>query len=174
MIELELNAKILPIHRESIEDFISEHIEENNLGIIDGGGSMVDTNGEILFCDIGIECDKNNEHIIIEFLNKLAFPKGSKIKLDDKVIPIGNLDGLGFYFSNELDEKVSKKYDINEVVQKFDELLGEEVRIFSYMQNKNLTALYYYGYSFEQMKEAISEFASSHPLCQKSKILPIT
>ncbi len=178
MITLNINAKLQPKYRFDIEDFIDKYLKEHNLGSVDGGGTSMAHNGEIEDCDINIDCNEENCTKIIEFLKDIPVPIGSKIYFDDEEndteILVGNLEGLGFYFSNDLHEDVYKKYDINDVIGKFDELLEDKHCLYSYCQTNDFTAIYYYGESFVAMAEAIMEFVSSNPLCERGQVVELT
>ena len=49
---LQLNAKLQPFDRHDLEDLIEEFLSEGNLGATSGGGTMMDKNGEVEYCDI--------------------------------------------------------------------------------------------------------------------------
>ena len=177
MIILTINAKLQPTHRYYIEDFIEKYLEKHNLGSVDGGGTALAENGEVEDCDIVIMYSEKKADEIIEFLKDIPLPKGSKISFDeegnDKEIPVGNLEGLGFYFSNDLEDEVYENCDINVVVEKFDELLEDKHCIFSYCETNKFTAIYYYGQSFAEMSKAIEDFVASYPLCENGKIVEL-
>ena len=177
MIILTINAKLRPMHRVNIEDFIDEFLEEHNLGSVDGGGTTLAENGEVEDCDIAIMYSEEKADEIIEFLKDIPLPKGSKISFDDKgndkEIPVGNLEGLGFYFSNDLEDEVYENCDVNFVVEKFDELLEDKHCIFSYCETIEFTAIYYYGPSFAEMSKAIEDFVATYPLCENGKIVEL-
>ncbi len=178
MITLNLNAKLQPKHRFDIEDYLGEYLEENKLGSVDGGGTSMADNGEIESCDIVINCTEETIHKVIEFLKGVPLPRGSKIKFDSEEntteISIGKLEGLGFYFSNKLEKEVYESNDINDVIEKLDELLYDQSYIFSYCETNEFTAVYYYGVSFVKMAESIVDYVSSHPLCENGEIVELT
>ena len=49
---LQLNARLQPFDRHDLEDLIEEFLSEENLGATSGGGTMMDKNGEVEYCDI--------------------------------------------------------------------------------------------------------------------------
>ena len=71
-----------PTHRFDIEDFIGEYLEEHNLGSVDGGGTALTENGELIDCDIAIKYSEEKVDEIIAFLKNILLPKGSKISFD--------------------------------------------------------------------------------------------
>ncbi len=42
-------------------------------------------------------------------------------------------------------------------------------RLYSWWEGAEYTGLYFYGTSFEDMKQKIQPFISNYPLCQKSR-----
>jgi hypothetical protein len=49
-----LNDKCQPAHRARYEDPLNDLLKEKNLGHVDGGGSQLDGNGEVAYCEISI------------------------------------------------------------------------------------------------------------------------
>ena len=81
---LQLNARLQPFDRHDLEDLIEEFLSEGNLGATSGGGTMMDKNGEVEYCDIELEL--NSPEAVKELLHKLeeiGIPKGSKLYGED-------------------------------------------------------------------------------------------
>lgn len=173
MITLDLNARLQPMHRHDIEDFLDRILHKESLGDVDGGGTLMANNGEVSRCDIAINCKNQNIDRIIEIIKAMPIPKGSIVHLENEKIEVGNMEGLAFYFSNDLEEEIYQNCDINVAIQNFDELIGNMAVTFSYAETSEFTAVYYYGSSFEKMKESILDFVNTYPLCQNSKIVQI-
>jgi hypothetical protein len=177
IIVAQLNARIQPMHRgEFFEDPLGEELQRASIGEVTGGGTMQNQNGEIASCDIEIELAKPNPQAadkIIEILERLGAPKGSKLKIEaeNRDVPFGTTEGLAVYLNGtDLPDDVYETCDSNFVYSEFDRLLGGEGRILSYWQGPTETAFYLYGNSFEQMKAKLSEFIATYPLCQKCRI----
>lgn len=176
----QLNARIQPMHRgEFFEDPLDNEIQRASIGEVTGGGTMQGQNGEIEYCDIEIELTKpNNEAAgkIIEVLERLGAPKGSKLKIEaeNREIPFGITEGLAVYLNGtNLPDDVYSTCDSNFVYSEFERLLENEGRVLSYWDGPTETAFYLYGNSCEQMKSKLSEFISTYPLCEKCRIVQI-
>lgn len=169
---LKLNARFQPIHRFELEDALQEILEEKQLGEITGGGTAQNPNGEISYCDIDISLvDDSHVEWLVELLNQIGIPKGSLIQNIDPVIEVGTLEGLAYYCNGvDLPSEVYENCDINYVIEQIELAMDGIGRMYSYWQGEKYTALYFYGYSFDEMKEKIEPFISSYPLCQKSYI----
>ena len=172
---LQLNARLRPLDRGDIyEDPINAMLEEFCLGETTGGGTSVGGNNEVAYCDIEISISENTPYNLekLELIcNNIGIPKGSFLRSADFKKPIGTLEGLVLYMNGtELADEVYENYDINVVIEKIDELLDSKGAMYSYNENLNDTALYYYGDSYEEMKGSIQSFLDEYPLCQKSRV----
>jgi len=181
-IVITLNDKIQPIDRgEYYEKGLEKLLLENNIGEITGGGTMQHQNGEIDFVDIEIEL--SNEEISNENLNKIILyleekgaPKNSKITIEktNKVINFGKLEGIGVYLDGKnLDEEVYENCDSNFVVSEIKNLIDDKTDIVKFWEGSEKTALYFYGESFIEMKNKISNFINEYPLCKNAEIIQI-
>ena len=153
---LQLNAKLQPYDRHDLEDLIEEFLSEGNLGATSGGGTMMDKNGEVEYCDIELEL--NSPEAVKELLHKLeeiGIPKGSKLYGEDFSQEVGTAEGLAIYINGtDLPEEVYQNCDINEVY-------------------KNIEEYFYINGSFAEAKEKIKNFVESYPLCEKCRIVQI-
>ena len=84
---------------------------------------------------------------------------------------IGTYEGLGLYLNGtDLPVEVYQSSDINQLIEQLDtELEGIAVRL-SHWEGNAETALYYYGPSYEKMKEKVLLVTKTHPLCEKCRI----
>ena len=174
---LNLNARLMPMDRGELEDAIDVFLEENAMGEVDGGGTLQSPTGEIDNCDIEIclhEKSDTNYKKLQEFLSRLGVPKGSFLISEGSSQAIGELEGLALYLNGtDLDDAVYAACDINHVVAELLKSLGNEQSYYSHWQGASETALYFYGPSFDSMKQAILPFAEEYPLCQKCRIVQI-
>lgn len=173
----QLNARIQPMHRgDFFEDPLNEELQRASIGEVSGGGTMQSQNGEIAFCDIEIELteyDHEAVNRIIEVLERLGAPKGSKLKIEaeNREVSFGVSEGLAVYLNGtDLPDHVYQTCDSNFVYSEFDRLLEGEGRVLSYWQGPTETAFYLYGKSFEQMRAKVAKFVHTYPLCQKCRI----
>jgi hypothetical protein len=180
---IQLNDKIMPIDRgEYYEDPLDEFLRSNKYGEVIGGGTMQAHSGEIVFCNIELLIYQgNNEQQIIreiiEMLEELGAPKGSHITKEstEEQITFGLKEGLGIYLDGiNLPDEVYAECDSNIVLAELSRLVGYVGEVQRYWQGNTETAFYFYGDSYEDMKNAIMEFTNTYPLCQNSRITQIT
>ncbi len=182
---INLKAKLQPMHRHDLEDDLQEILTKLGFDAeITGGGTLQEKNGEISSCDIELSVNDNSDDVvkkIIGIMESMLAPLGSQLIVyeDDedaepKRISFGVQEGLGLYFSNDLDEEVYKTCDINHVYEEIERLLGDfqTGHIASYWEGEQ-TAFYLYGRSFEEMHNLIKPLLSEYPLCQDCKVVQI-
>ena len=172
---LQINARLQPFDRGDIyEDPITEALEACGCGTTSGGGTMMQKNGEVAFCDVQIDLNDNTKESmdkLFRVLEDIRLPKGSFLKSENLDQPVGTLEGLALYLNGtELPEDVYKSCDINYVVEKTNELLRGIGMMYSHWQGPQDSALYFYGNSFIEMKERIEPFLSEYPLCQNCRV----
>lgn len=179
---IQLNDKIMPLDRgELYEEPLDEFLRSNNYGEVTGGGTMQAKSGEIVHCDIEILIYDGNDYkkiideIIMKFEN-LGVPKGSFVSIDstEERIAFGKNEGLAIYLDGiNLPDHVYAECDSNVVLKELSRLTGYSGDVQRYWQGNSETALYFYGDSYEAMRNAILEFTSTYPLCQNSRIIQI-
>ena len=172
---LQLNARLQPMHRGDIyENPIGEALEAIDCGTTTGGGTMMHKNGGIQFCDVEITLNDHKKEtldILLRIIAEIRVPKGSFLRAENLELPVGTLEGLALYINGtELSEEIYQSCDINVVVETINELLAPSGSMYSYWEGSEDTALYFYGNSFNEMKEKMEAFLLSYPLCQKCKI----
>lgn len=174
-----LNHRAQPMERgELFEDPLQEMMEEAGIGEVTGGGTQLSKTFEIQFCELELsaqDAEASTVSAIVEMLEKLGAPKGSKLIINGKEdIAFGNMEGLGVYLNGtDLPKNVYEECDVNYIYEQFEELLGDAGKIQSSWQGPTETALYMYGPSYEEMSKRLSEFIDSYPLCQKSRVVKV-
>jgi hypothetical protein len=174
-----LNDRAQPLDRGDLyEDPLDDLLRDTGLGAATGGGTQLGENGEISYCDVEIELnDADDETLkrIALVLEKLGAPKGSKLLIEGKEdLPFGHLEGLAVYLNGtELPQKTYRDCDVNHVYEEFNRLLEDIGSVHSYWEGPTETALYLYGTSFNLMKDAITEFLNSYPLCERARVVQI-
>jgi hypothetical protein len=116
------------------------------------------------------------EAAIIRELEALGAPKGSALVAPDgeRRIPFGVTEGMGVYLDGTgLPDHVYAECDINLVIERFAQLLGDRGRMFSYWEGPTETALYHYGPSYQAMADAIAPFVAEYPLLMGCRIVQI-
>ena len=171
----QLNARLQPMHRgELFEDPLDEALQELGLGSVSGGGTQLSESGEVDYCDIEIDVavlDERSVQAIINLLEGLGAPRGSKLKAGEQELPFGNTEGLALYLNGtDLPDEVYKACDSNVVYTEVQRLIGDRGEIYSHWQGPKETALYLYGNSFQEMRDSIAEFLATYPLCQKCRV----
>ncbi|EPR70427.1 hypothetical protein ADIWIN_3783 [Winogradskyella psychrotolerans RS-3] len=174
-----LNDKVMPIDRGEIyEDPLDEFLQSKGIGEVTGGGTMQLKSGELEYCDVEIqlnsdEIDENQIKAIIEKLEELGAPKGSKLTIEktEQKIEFGKKEGLGIYLDGiNLSDEVYKSSDSEALAVEIRRLAGIEDNTLRYWQANTETGLYFYGDSFEHIKNSINDFVSSHPECENCRI----
>lgn len=175
-IVIQINDKVSPLDRRNLymlplHDFLSDH----NYGEISGGGILKEEPGEIIFCDIHVKFYKKeistivlNE--IINFVEICGAPKGSKIIIENthQEIPFGKNEGIAIYLDGEnLEEKAD--FVQSEISKRTNTLQSAD----RYWKGNSTTGLYFYGQSFEKMKEEVSHFMSAYPVYKSARITQI-
>lgn len=185
-ITLHLNAKLQPIHRgERYEDDMDETLKKYGMGEIVGGGTALGENGEVEDCDIEISLKEDSIEDFIGFINRVPIPKGSYLRINEETmlkkdrlqqdkIDVGQLEGLALYLNgSDLPKEVYESCDVNYVVEELEKLLLDCGELFSYFEGNTETAFYFYGESFDKMKNRISSFIEDYPLCRQCRIIQI-
>lgn len=170
---LHLNMRLMPVDRGYLfEDPIDEVLHKHNIGEITGGGTLLAEGKMPASCDIEFNIKKSHLDNFISFLKNVnTMAKGSYIEYDGKKENVGNLEGLSLILDGAgLDENVYKENDINDVIAEIDNLIKEKGQYHSYYIGEENTNLYFYGNSFDEMKEIIADYIKTSPLCENSII----
>lgn len=174
---LKLNAKFQPFNRHDLEDLLDEFLSEENLGQTTGGGTAQEDNGEIAYCDIEIELNDTPNAVqkLLQQLDEIGIPKGSKLYNENFSQEVGTLEGLALYTNGtDLPDEVYQNNDINVVYDTICEILEEDLVLTSYFEGDTETGLYFYiKGSFSDAKERIKSFVETYPLCEKCRIVQI-
>ncbi len=170
-----INDGCQPLDRgEFYEDPLAEALEGSGLAEVTGGGSQLDENMQILYCELEIEVTGSMDEakkLILDALTKAGAPKGSKLIFNDREEEFGDCERLALHFDNvNLPDKVYEKNDINDVIEKLEDLLGDAGKMTSHGRTEAATIVYFTGRSFAEMKQLISDFISEHPLLENSKV----
>ena len=175
-----LNARIMPLDRGDLfEDPLDVALKAADLGEISGGGTQQAESGEIEYCDLEIECPSLTDELVslvVSTLEALGAPKGSILHVEsqDRELPFGRLEGLAVYLNGtDLHDDIYRDSDSNFVRDEFERLLGTEGRVLGWWQGPTETALYMYGASFSSMRERLTTFISTYPLCERCRIVQI-
>jgi len=148
-----------------------------NIGIgeVSGGGTLIDEQGEPLLCDIEIILlDENNETKLLNIIEEFGVPKKSKLIVNENEMSLGSLEGMAIYLNGtDLSIETYENSDINKVIIRINQSIKETGEYYSFWTGPTETALYFYGKSFNAMKDAVSEFIKKEPLCEKCRIVQI-
>ncbi len=178
----QLNEKVMPIDRGIVyEDPIDEFLKEKKYGEVTGGGTLQEKTGELSYCDVEIKLSTNDIDKlaiadIIDKIESIGAPKGSKLIIEKtkEEIPFGKKEGLALYIDGQnLSPEVYAECDINFVLSEIHRLTNIEPNADRSWQGEKETALYFFGDSFEQMKNSISEFIDTYPLCKGARVVQI-
>jgi hypothetical protein len=178
----QLNDKVGPIDRGLVyEDPLDEFLKSKGYGEVTGGGTLQEKSGELSYCDVEVELQfkEFNKTVFTDIINKLeelGAPKGSKLIIEStkEEIHFGIKEGLALYLDGQnLPEKVYKECDINYVLSELHRLINIVPNADRNWQGEKETGLYFFSDSFIKMKESISTFISTYPLCKGARIVQI-
>ena len=169
-----INDKCEPIDRGDIyEDPLDEALQKAKLGEVTGGGSQLNESYKIEYCELEIAVTgdlEKTKQLIVNVLNEIGIPKGSKLIHEDDEIAFGNKDVMAVSFSNLLADEVYDNNDINDVLEKLHQLLGDNGEMANHQATNDETIVYFKGHSFQMMKESIAAYCSTNELCEDGKI----
>ncbi len=170
-----LTSRIEPMDRgEVFEDPLAEILQSKGFGVVTGGGSMLDGEGEITYIDLEIVLDSLSDPAldgIATALESLGAPKGSVLHdADDSTLrEFGKNEGLGIYLDGvNLPDEVYQTVTTEDVIDACRAALGDAGRYHGSRTMAERTALYFYGPDFETMKAGISGILSENALCQNA------
>jgi hypothetical protein len=171
-----LNDRVQPVGRaERYESPLGLLLESRALGKVCGGGSHQSVDGEIEQVDLEIELDHPAEErleLLTKALEILGAPVGSVLRTGDQELPFGRLEGLGLYLNGtDLPHEVYANADVNEVLGRLEEHLGDGGSLHGYWEGPRETALYFYGDSFAAMAERLAAVVDTEPLCQRARVV---
>jgi hypothetical protein len=182
LIVAEINDKIKPIDRGDVyEEPIDKFLKANKLGEICGGGTLLEKNGEILSCDIQMQLFTENPekellNTIIKKLEELGAPIGSKLVSENNntKIEFGKLQGIALYLDGiNLPDEVYRSADPFFLVSEIKKLAGIQTEVIREWTGESETGFYFYGDSYERIKDSIADFIATYPLCKGARIVRI-
>jgi hypothetical protein len=177
-----LNARLRPLDRgDHFEDPLLELLEEKVKELdVTGGGTQLDANREPANCDIDLAFSDDPARtlrLVIETLEKLGAPVGSTARLGggDEAVPFGSTEGIGVYLNGtDLPDEVYQNSDVNELIDRLGDSLGDRGSMYSYWEGPTETALYFYGPSADEMKRLMADVLGTHPLAQRCRVVGLT
>jgi hypothetical protein len=178
LVIVRLNDRVQPLDRGSrYEDPLQEMLSERKWGKVTGGGTQLSEDGEIAFCDVELELTTVTPDIlraIADTLESFGAPTGSEIQSDPPV-PFGATRGLAIYLNGtDLPDETYRDCDVDFVYSEFDRLLQGIGSVHSHWQGPTETALYVYGRSADDMRNALQPFLETYPLCERARVVQIT
>jgi hypothetical protein len=181
-IYVNLNARLQPLDRgDRFEDPLVDLLEKKIRKLsVTGGGTLMEAGGEPSKCDIDLTFKGNADEalqLIIGTLTSLGAPIGSTARIGgkDTAVPFGSTEGIGVYLNGtDLPDEVYRTSDVNELIARLREGLGDAGDMYSYWQGPTETALYFYGPSANRMRERMSVVLQTHPLAQRCRVESLT
>jgi hypothetical protein len=78
-------------------------------------------------------------------------------------VTFGTTEGVGVYLNGtELPDEVYQTNDVNELIARLSQSLGDAGEMYSYWEGSTETALYFYGPSADRIRQRISEVLRTH------------
>ena len=178
-----LNARLRPLDRGTrFEDPLLELLEEKVRDLeVTGGGTLLSPNREPSSCDIDLSFTDDPARtllLIVETLEKLGAPVGSHARHgggDTNKVMFGRTEGVGIYLNGtDLPDEVYQTSDVNELITRLGDSLGDAGEMLSYWEGPTETALYFYGPSADTMTRLWSDVLARHPLAQRCRVEVLT
>lgn len=180
MVVARLYARAQPLDRgEFYEDPLDMELRQRGLGQVTGGGTqLTDEPDGIAFCDIEIlAIDGSPETLaqIAQILDGIGVPRGSMLMAEGQEnVPLGRQEGLGLFVNGvDLQPEVYASSDINHVIAECERLMAGKGSKRGHWEGSRETAIYFYGESFETMREAIAGFVADYPLLERARVVQI-
>ncbi len=169
MISLQINDKCGPmargeIYREPLEDFF----EENNLGEVTGGGTLMGHNGEPEYCELEMSIKNSSDDVVnklIDKINNLA-PKGSTLFLEDgKEIKVGLLEGVAVNLNHsQAPNELLDEIDFEAMWEDFENAIGKDGKMHDEWDGQDTFTIYFYGLSAEKIIDNMKVELSKHKI----------
>ncbi|MDA6068330.1 hypothetical protein NJT12_01735 [Flavobacterium sp. AC] len=180
-IVIQINDKVSPLDKRNLYLLpLNELLLEKNYGEISGGGILKEEPGEIIFCDIHIKLfdEKIAPNILKNIktcLEDCGAPKGSKIIIENthQEIPFGKNEGIAIYLDEENAEEKEEQYNLDFVQSEISRRTNTSQTTERYWKGNSTTGLYFYGQSYEKMKDEVSHFMTANPLYKTARIAQI-
>lgn len=177
----QLNHLLMPMDRGSrYEDPLQEALSAEALGEVAGGGTMVLESGEVEYIDVQVVLNDVQRGVqrLIERLETFGAPKGSTLRIYDRTpareIAFGKAEGVAVYLDGvNLPNEVYASSDVNVVIEELSNALAGRGEMHGHWEGPRETALYFYGESAEEMKNRMSDFLASYPLCAGARVVTI-
>jgi hypothetical protein len=176
IVTVTLNDRLQPLDRgQRYEEPVHHLLQTRGVGAVTGGGTLQHQDGEVHCVDVEVDLDDPDKiEVLAQAFELLGAPRGSVLHADGREIRFGRLEGLGLYLNGtDLPSEVYATSDVNAVIERLEEILGEDGEMHGYWEGSRETALYFYGASFSTMAERIRGFVAEEPLCQRSRIVQV-
>ncbi|GAA1474026.1 hypothetical protein P4N68_02985 [Corynebacterium felinum] len=176
---LNLNARLQPYVRHDFEDDLESQLTSSKLGVLDGGGTLLNSEGEFLSCDINFVMENPSPEKISAALTMISHlpwvPKGSRVVWEENgtrhTHEVGHLEGMALYLNGtDLPVEVYETANLAEIVENMNELMSPHGRIMSHWEGPKETALYFYGTDFHSMCDCTDKYRAETPLLEKSRV----
>ncbi len=178
----QLNHKLQPIDRgERYEHPLHELLTRRGLGKADGGGTLTEKGGEIIYIDVALYLTDLDDSIplVIRELEARGAPKGSLLRYEEKgkvrEIPFGKREGIAVYLDGvNLGDEVYETSDVNVLIDRLNQRLEGIGAVESWWTGPTETALYLYGTTAAELKARIADVLAHEPLCAGARVVAIT
>ena len=171
--EKAVNKSIVSLVLYINEDTISPVLKKYRLGKLVGGESMMTKENGVECCELSFECPRRKLNKLINLLSIIPLAKGSRITVygedgkEEKEIEVGKLECMGIRLNGtELPDEIYKSCTSDYVVDELMKILGEEKVLYTYWHGDTDMLLFFYGESYEEMRDKVSDFLDTYPLCR--------
>jgi hypothetical protein len=178
-VNVTLNEPVQPLDRgERYEDPVFAALERAGLGGSgDGAGTLCTADGEVDEADFDVEITSPAAiAVITRLLETNGAAKGSKLQYqrDGKtvVVPFGLTEGVAIYLDGVTQPpEVYASTNLDELLAKIGEVLGEDIDFRGSWQGPRETALYLYGLDAERLFARIEPVLREYPLSRNARVV---
>jgi hypothetical protein len=169
IITLQINDKCGPMARgELYREPLEEFFEENNLGEVTGGGTLLGHNGQPEYSELDISIKDSSDNVITKLIDKInnIVPKGSTLFLeDDKEVKVGLLEGVAVNLNHSLaPNELLDKMDFQAMWEDFENAIGDDGKMHDDWDGEDTFTIYYYGISAQKIMDNMNEELNKHKI----------
>lgn len=182
-IELDLNLSLDLTENEFIQTSLSNFLEENALGSLDGFRTDHQLGEYGLHrCAVSFVLDELDDQSlgqIIGFISYFGVPKGSVLVVDDSEgleipeIPVGTLEGLCLSIEASQDYDAGLEAEVSALVQQAEQALGEDFRLMTSTLDADRLNIVIFSPSFAKASAVMQALVADSPLFDRSEILQV-
>ncbi|MDX8348860.1 hypothetical protein SLH49_12805 [Cognatiyoonia sp. IB215446] len=176
-LSVRLPLKIGPMERfEFWEEPLTEILKAEELGEITGGGTMMDPEGDILYCDLEVELSDLTDKTLDKLqdaMTRLNAPKSTSFVTDGGTVlrEFGSISVVGIGLNGaDLPDSAYEGFDPDDFNDEVVSSLGEGYAYGGSHAGEKYTFFYYHGSDADHMKTRLTDIAAHKPIGEGAQI----